>query len=249
MISYDLHIHSCLSPAADDGMTPKKIIDRAVENGLDIIAIADSNSARNITAAAELAEDRIAFVPGIEVESSEEVHVLCLFPDLASVNRMQRIVNANLWDKPNKPEKFGRQLVVDEDDVKIGEEKQLLRFPTKMTIEEIFYAARQMGGAAVYAHLEQKAYSVLSILGTIPARPEPKAVEYTNNEKGRKFFESRKDSIRKPAFFNSDAYRLEDINTRENSADLEELGAQIRGEDGRVTARAFIDWLREQPGI
>ncbi len=249
MISYDLHVHSCLSPAADEEMTPKRVIDRAVENGLDIIAIADTNSARNIIAASEVAEGRIAFVPAIEVESSEEVHVLCLFPDLASLNRMERIVNANMYDKPNKPEKFGSQLIVDEDDIRIGEEKRLLRFPTKMTIEEIFYAARQMNGAAVYAHLEQKAYSVLSILGTIPARPEPRAVEYTNSEKGKKFCESRKDSIQKPAFFNSDAYRLDDINTKENSADLEELGAQIRGEDGRVTARAFIDWLREQPGI
>lgn len=248
MIAYDLHIHSCLSPAASDDMTPKNIIDKAVENGLDIIAVADSNSMKNLAATAQLAEGRIAFVPAIEVESSEEVHVVCLFPDMIAATRMQRIVAMNLHNKKNKPKKFGNQFIVDEDgDIEV--EEQLLRFPTKMTIEEIFYAAKQMGGAAFYAHLEQKAYSVLSVLGTIPARPEPKAVEYTNNEAGRKFLEKKGPATDKLIFFNSDANTLSEINTRDTSADLEELGADIRDEDGKVTAKAFINWLRQQPGV
>lgn len=248
MITYDLHIHSCLSPAADDDMTPKRIVDKAVENGLDIIAIADSNSSKNVAAASKYAEGRIAFVPGIEIESAEEVHVVCLFPDLVSMNRMQRIVSMNMHNKPNKPNKFGNQLIVDEwDDVE--EEYKMLRFPTRMTIEEIFYAARQMGGAAFYAHLEQKAYSVISVLGMIPDRPEPKAVEYTNNEAGARFCSKRGSSIDKLAFYNSDAYKLSEINTKDNSKDLEELGAEIRDENGDITAGAFIDWFRQQPGI
>ncbi|MBQ9014774.1 MAG: PHP domain-containing protein [Firmicutes bacterium] len=248
MIAYDFHIHSCLSPAADDEMTPVKIIDQAVANGLDIIAITDTNSARNAAAAAEYAEGKIAFVPGIEVESSEEVHVVCLFPDVYSVSRMQRIVAANMYDKENRPEKFGNQLIVDEYDEHVDTEKRMLRYRTKMTIEEIFYAARQMGGAAFYAHLEQKAYSVLSVLGMIPQRPQPKAIEYTNNAAGRAMFEKKGDFGRL-VFFNSDAFSLSQISTRENAGDLEAVAADLAGASGGITARAFIDWLREQPGI
>ncbi|MDO4870015.1 MAG: PHP domain-containing protein [Bacillota bacterium] len=248
MIAYDLHIHSCLTARADNDMTPQAIIDKAVENGLDIIALTDHNSMRNVGVASELARDRIAFLPGVEVESSEEVNVVCVFPDMRSAVRMQKIVQANLHDKKNKPAKFGHQYIVDEDG-DIDEEDKLLSFPTKMTIEEIFYAARQMGGAAFYATLDQKAYSVVSVLGTIPKRPEPKAIEYTNSEAGKRFLEKKGKAIDKPVFFNSNAHRLADINTRENSADLEELGADIRDEAGNVTAEAFIDWLRAQPGI
>lgn len=249
MIAYDLHIHSCLSPAADDEMTPAALIDRAVANGLDLIALTDTNSARNIEAAMEYAEDRIALVPGVEVEAAEEVKVVCLFPDLQGINRMQRIVSMNLTDKPNKPNKFGNQILVDEFGDVIGTEDRLLQFPTKMNIEEVFYAARQMGGAAFYAHLENKASSVLSVLGMIPASPAPKAVECTNNAAGQAFYEKKARALEKITFFNSDAYRLADINTADNAQDLEALGADIRRADGTVSPRKFIDWLRAQPGI
>lgn len=249
MITYDLHVHTCLSPCADDDMTPVKVIDKAIENGLDAIAITDHNSIDNLEVAAEYAEGKIAFIPGIEVESSEEVHVVCLFPDMISVNRMARVVRENMHSRSNKPKKLGNQLIVDEDGRVTGTEEKMLRFPTKMTVEEIFYVAKQMKGVAFYAHVESKAYSVLSVLGALPSRPKAKAIEFTNNDKGKAFAEERGGRYNKLHLFSSDAHRLADINTKENSVDVEEFAEFIRNEEGKVTAQGFIDWIRSYDGV
>ena len=76
----DLHIHTCLSPCGELDMTPERIINRAVDRGLDIIAISDHNSAENLGVAMEIASrSSIAVLPSIEITSSEEVHVLAIF--------------------------------------------------------------------------------------------------------------------------------------------------------------------------
>lgn len=249
MITYDLHVHTCLSPCADDNMTPVKVIDKAVENGLDVVAITDHNTIDNLAVAAEYAEGKIAFVPGIEVESAEEVHVVCLFPDMISAERMARCVRENMHTRYNNAKKFGNQNIVDENDKVVDTEEKMLRFPTKMTIEEIFYVAKQMHGVAFYAHVESKGYSVLSVLGALPARPQAKALEFTNNEKGRAFAEKQGNRYKKLFIYSSDAHRLEDINTKENSVDLEEFADVIRDENGAVTAQGVIDWIRSYDGV
>lgn len=249
MITYDLHVHTCLSPDADDSMTPVKVVDKAIENGLDMVAITDHNSITNARAAWEYAYDKdITVIPGIEVCSSEEVHVVCLFPDILSASRMARVVTENMYDKNNKPKTFGRQIVMDEFDDVIEEEPKLLLFSTKMTIEEIFYVARQMNGVALYAHMDDKASSVLAVLGRIPGRPEPKGFEYTNNEAGRKLAGERADEG-KFRLFSSNAHSLDKINTSENSEDIEAAAGDIRDADGCVSGTKFIEWLRSYEGI
>lgn len=248
MITYDIHVHTCLSADADDNMTPDKVIEKAIENGLDIIAVTDHNSVKNIQAAYECAEDRIAFVPGVEIESSEEVHMLCLFPDLSSAYRMEKLLMMNLTDKKNKPEKLGHQYIYDVDLGK-REEKALLRYPSRMTIEEIIFAAKQMRGVALYAHLENKAYSALSVLGMLPEWPKAKALEFTNNDAGRKCAAKLRENSDQCFLFSSDAHRLEDINTKETSGDLEEFADVLRNDEGRVTPGKFIEWLRSFDGV
>ena len=76
----DLHIHSCLSPCADLDMTPLRIVRQAASVGLDIIAIADHNTAENVAAAEAVAREvGVCLLPAMEVTSAEEVHVLALF--------------------------------------------------------------------------------------------------------------------------------------------------------------------------
>ena len=253
MITYDLHVHTCLSADAADDMTPTKVIDKAIENGLDVVAITDHNTLDNLQAAHDYLkyelEGGITFIPGIELEAAEEVHMICLFPDMASASRMGVLVGKNLHGKNNKPSKLGHQYICNEFGEVEYEDDRLLRFPTKMTIEEIIFAARQMNGLAIYAHLESKAYSVLSVLGALPAFPEVKALEFTNNEKGKAFAEKVKDKYDKLYLYSSDAHSLDAINTRENSVDLEEYSDAIRDENGKITAAGFINWLRSFEGV
>lgn len=249
MITYDLHVHTCLSPCADDDMTPVRVIDKAVENGLDAIAITDHNSGDNLAVAAEYAEGKIAFVPGVEVESSEGVHVICLFPDMNSADRMLRVVRENMHSRNNKAKKFGNQYVVDKNNKVVDTEERMLRFPTKMTVEEIFYVAKQMHGVAFYAHVENKAYGVLPVLGALPARPIAKALEFTNNDEGKNFAQKQGKRYKKLFLYSSDAHHLSDINTRENSMNIEEFADIVRDENGEVTAQGIIDWIRSYDGV
>ena len=70
---YDLHVHSCLSPCADDDMTPNNIVNMAILKGLDIIALCDHNSAGNVLAVEKVANSAgLAFIPGVEVATAEE---------------------------------------------------------------------------------------------------------------------------------------------------------------------------------
>ena len=109
--TYDMHIHSALSPCAEEEMTPNNIVNMAVLNGLDIIAVTDHNSAGNLQAFKECSDWKgIVFVPGIEVESAEEVHIVCLFADVESACMMGDEVRKNLLPAENKPDIFGTQL-------------------------------------------------------------------------------------------------------------------------------------------
>ena len=107
---YDLHIHSALSPCGDMDMTPNNIVNMSIIKGLDIIAVSDHNSVGNVRSCLKVAErSDLVVVPAMEVETSEEVHVLCLFPDIESAEKMAEQVYAALGDIKNRPEIFGDQ--------------------------------------------------------------------------------------------------------------------------------------------
>ena len=84
---YDLHIHSVLSPCGDDDMTPCNIVGMSKLLGLDVIAITDHNSTGNAEAVMKCGQAMgLTVVPGMELETREEVHVLMLFEDLSKAN-------------------------------------------------------------------------------------------------------------------------------------------------------------------
>ena len=117
MLYYDLHIHSCLSPCGDKDMTPANIAGMAAVKGLDVIALTDHNSCRNCPAAMRHAEDLgITLIPGMELTTSEEVHVVCLFPTLEAAMDFDQYVYLHLLPVKNRPDIFGEQLILDEKD-------------------------------------------------------------------------------------------------------------------------------------
>ena len=115
----DLHIHSCLSPCGDEEMTPYNLVNMAKVMGLDILALTDHNSSLNCPAAARAAEEAgIAFVPGMELTTSEEVHVVCLFPYVDSALAFSDYVAERLPKIKNRLDIFGEQLIMDDRDAR-----------------------------------------------------------------------------------------------------------------------------------
>ena len=101
-VTVDLHVHTCLSPCATLDMTPRKIVARALEMKLDMIAVTDHNSAENAGAVISAAADvPLTVLPGFEVTSAEEAHVVCLFGRLEDALAFQEVVYARLQPGEN----------------------------------------------------------------------------------------------------------------------------------------------------
>ncbi|MBO5364465.1 MAG: PHP domain-containing protein, partial [Clostridia bacterium] len=141
---YDLHIHSALSPCGDEDMTPNNIVNMALLKGLDIIAVTDHNSCGNLRAVTEVAGDRLLVVPGMEIESSEEVHILGYFPTIEAAEKMEELIRRNSTPVKNRPGIFGRQLYFNAEDEIVGEEERLLVMASGLTAKEVFHFVREL---------------------------------------------------------------------------------------------------------
>ena len=155
-VYYDLHIHSCLSPCGDKDMTPANIAGMAKLAGLSVVAVSDHNTTRNCRAFFECAKqyDLLA-VPAMEINTKEEVHVLCLLPSLAAAEDFDFFVYERLPDIKNKPDFFGEQLIMDSKDNVIGMEDRLLTTAADISVYEIVDVLKSYGGLAVPAHIDR----------------------------------------------------------------------------------------------
>lgn len=163
---YDLHIHSCLSPCGDPEMTPSAAAGMAMLAGLQVVALSDHNSTGNSRAFTKACEDLgLLSVPAMELSTSEEIHVLCLFPDLDAAERFGAYVHDRLPPVRNNPDYFGEQILMDEEDNLLGEEELLLTNATSIGIYDLARVLKEYGGLAVPAHLDRTSFSLISNLG------------------------------------------------------------------------------------
>lgn len=167
-LSYDLHIHSCLSPCGDDDMTPSNIVGMSVLKGLDVIAVTDHNSCKNCPAVLKLAEEyNLIALPGMELTTMEEVHVVCLFSTLADAFEFDAYVSSQLMKYPNDEQVFGKQQICDENDTIIGTESYLLINATNISFDHLGKLMSKYHGVYIPAHLDKNSNSLLSNLGFI----------------------------------------------------------------------------------
>ena len=165
---YDFHIHSCLSPCGDKEMTPNNIVNFAKIMGYDVIALTDHNTALNCPAVAKLAEENgITFIPGMELCTSEEVHIVCLFYNLEDALNFSEYVKSTMSPIKNKPSVFGEQLICDENDNVIGQEEILLVTASGISNEKVVKKVAEYNGICYPAHIDRSSFSILSNLGTI----------------------------------------------------------------------------------
>ena len=180
---YDLHIHSCLSPCADDDMTPANIAGMASLNGLQLLALTDHNSCGNCPAFMQACRQYgIVPVPGMELTTAEEIHMVCLFPELENAMAFGEEVRRHLIPVRNRKEVFGNQLFVNERDEVTGEEELLLLSATDLPLDEAWRTVLRHGGAAYPAHIDRDANGIIAVLGTVPEDPPFAAVELRDGE-------------------------------------------------------------------
>ena len=216
-VFYDLHLHSCLSPCGDMDMTPNNIVNMSLLKGLELIALTDHNSCKNCPATLAVAgQAGLAVIPGMELTTAEEVHVVCLFPSLDRALEFDRLVSGRLLPVPNREDIFGKQQVMDEQDEVIGTKGHLLINATTISFDEAFLLAERSGGLAYPAHVDKSSTSVLSNLGFVPPESTFTCAEFHD-------FKNLHRIRREHPYFKkcnviccSDAHYLEDIHEPEH---------------------------------
>ena len=191
----ELHVHTVLSPCAGVEMIPPVIVDESLKHGINLIAITDHNSTANIGAVMEAAKGtELTVLPGMELQTQEEVHVLCLFDGLDQAQAWQRTVDSNFPDLLNDEEKVGEQYVVDATGSFIRKEERMLISNIDMSLEEAVEEVNRLGGVVIPAHVERRAYGLLAVLGF--ALPIFEALEVSHHmsvaEASRKFPDIKK---------------------------------------------------------
>lgn len=177
-VTYDFHIHTALSPCGDITMTPNNIVNMALLNGLDVIAITDHNSCDNVRAVMEVAKGtELLVIPGMEVETKEEIHVVCLFSSLDDVYNVQKEIYKRLPRQKNSEKIFGEQLILNAQDEIVGRLDNLLTFAADLSIDDLQDLVATYKGAFIPAHIDRPSYSIISNLGMIPKNMQLSTLE------------------------------------------------------------------------
>jgi PHP family Zn ribbon phosphoesterase len=178
----ELHTHTVLSACAEVEMLPPLIIEQALARGINLLAITDHNACANIAAVQQAAAGSgVTVLPGMEAQTREEVHVLCLFDALAQALAWEAEFRAALPARENDPEHFGDQFVVDAAGDFIRRETQLLLTSANLTLDEVCARVDQLGGLAIPAHVDRSAFGLLTNLGLVPPELRLAALEVSRH--------------------------------------------------------------------
>ncbi len=209
--SYDLHNHSCLSPCADNDNTPNNIAGMAYLSGIKIAALTDHNSAKNCPAFFEAAK-RYGIIPvaGLELTTSEDIHLVCLFEELDSALKFDEYLQKRRVFIKNRTDVFGEQLILNCEDEPIGTDEYLLPNATTISLDEAPGLVKDFGGLCYPAHIDRDANGIIAILGALPPTPSFSCVEMRSPEKIDEYKEKYGLSD-KVIIVSSDSHYLTDI--------------------------------------
>jgi len=240
LVRADLHVHTVLSPCGGLDMGAPDLVARALDLGIDVLAVTDHNTSRNAPAVQKAAEGKSLLVlAGLEVQSSEDIHAVTLFGTPEEALDFE----AWLWEgfpkTLNRPDLFGPQILIDHENQILGEEPILLVQGARHGIDAIVREARKRGGICFLSHIDREAFSYPAILGPIPSDYPVDALELTcriTTEKVRPF---RAEHPNLPLLRNSDAHSLDQMDPscstvfRVEEASFLELKLAIGGKEGR----------------
>lgn len=201
---------------------------------LDIIALTDHNSCKNCPAFFEAAKKyKITPIAGMELTTSEDIHVVCLFERLCDAQAFDAYIDQKRIKIKNRPDIFGNQTVLNEEDEPICEIEDLLINSTGISVSDIKELVEGYNGVCYPAHIDRESNGIISVLGTLP---EDCPFDYYElHDRSRLPEYSSKYDIPESRFLiSSDAHRLTDLPDKENYLELsdglstdEEIRAEI----------------------
>ena len=235
----DLHVHTVLSPCASYNMAPSLIVQRARERGLDILAVTDHNSAENAGAVIEASADSgLRVLPGMEVETREEVHLLALFEEVENARRWQEVVYEHLPDLPNQEAVFGVQVVVNAEDRIVRRERRRLLMASELPVQTVVDEVGRLGGICIAAHVDRPSYSIIQTLGFVPPGLDLAALEVSRNVSCAQQYRQQARLDGYGIVQSSDAHDLDDLGVARTEfflaePTLAEIAMACRGQQGR----------------
>ena len=237
-LNVDLHLHTVLSPCAEVEMIPPLIVAQAKRLGLGGIAITDHNSAENAQAVIEASQGtELTVLPGMEVQTREEVHVVCLFDTIEQDLAWQETVYAHLPPRSNRPETFGAQFVVDAEGEYVRENDRLLLTSVDMSFDDVVAEVRSLGGICIPAHVDRPSYSLIANLGFVPPDLNLAALEVSRLLGPAAARERFPQLQHYTLIVSSDAHRLDEMQCRTmvkvRRLTISELRLAFAGKDGR----------------
>lgn len=201
-------------------MTPNNIVNMAMLKGLDVVALTDHNSCKNCASFLKVAARAgILALPGMEINTAEEVHAVCLFKDLDAALAFDEFVYASLPDIKNDPDVFGEQTLRGENDEVVGSVEKLLIAASGISFFELGALMAQYGGFYFPAHIDRDSFSLLSNLGFVPPEVSLAAYELADISKRDAVVEQNPVLAPLPVLTNSDAHYLWDISEPQNVLD------------------------------
>lgn len=222
-LSYDLHIHSCLSPCGDIHMTPANIAGMAFVKGLDVVALTDHNSCKNCAPFIKHCHEYgILAIAGVEVTTIEEVHVLCFFEMLKDALAFDLYLYNLLIKIPNSEEIFGAQIIYDHNDFPINKEKSLLLNSTNISLNNLYEIVKQFNGVMIPAHIDKEVNSIIANLGFVGEDNSFKCFEVKDLQEVERLKEENSYLKKCNVICNSDAHFLENINESVNFLSVKE---------------------------
>jgi len=237
----DLHLHTVASACAEIEMIPPLIARRANELGLGLLAVTDHHTVDNVAAVQRAAaEYDIRVLPGMEVQTREEAHVVCLFAELETALAWQETVYAHLPALPNREEFFGAQYVVDETGDYVRSNERLLQTSLSLSVEEVVAGVRALGGLPIAAHVDRPSFSLLASLGFIPPTLDLAAIEVSRHCDVAALLQRYPELGAWPIVRGGDAHLLADIQRSlrlvVKARILGELALALAGREGRSVA-------------
>ncbi len=237
-IYVDLHVHTVLSACAEVEMIPPLIVAQAKKLGLGCIAITDHNSAENVQAVFDAGKAvDLVVLPGMEVQTREEVHLVCLFDTVDQDIAWQEKVYAHLPPLPNRPETFGAQFVVDADGEFVRENERLLLTSVDWSVDQVVAEVRALNGLCFPAHVDRPSFSLLANLGFVPPELGFEAVELSHWLSPEQACERFPQLSGYTLLVDGDAHRLAEMQRRTmvkvRELNVAELRLAFKGQDGR----------------
>ncbi len=232
-------------------MSPRAIAAALAARGVRLAALTDHNSALNCPAfGAACREAGIAPLFGVEAQSREECHILCLFGDLDAALGFGEWLYGLMPPVMNVPEKTGDQVYVDEDENIAGEVDKFLITSADVSLEELASRAVSLGALVIPAHVDRPSFSLSSQLGFIPDGPWDalevvRMPDRATGEDARDMSGNPLDTLGFPLITSSDAHYPEHVGRR--AFDLDLGGYVLPAGDAPVDAEMIRAALRRRP--